>query len=332
MHFPVTPENVPESDLRFPVTPENVPEFYLRFPVTPENVPEFHLRFPVTPESVPEFYFRFPVTPENVPEFYLRFPVTPESVPEFYLRFPVTPENVPALTFALSGKPERVKAHCFLAYETILFQVEYINRIKIKVMKNNFFVMMITALVLFGSAEVRALDIIITDHTAGNLATEISAELSGQITDIASLTISGGTLDAADATAIKACTNLETLDISGVVFASNTLTGSLCFVNTSVTPAPLPLPVQTVILPNTLTVINTAAFRNCKSLTSVKVKMQDGSTVDFFSNAYVNANLAIEGQAFFDCTQLLISELPSVRYIRDQAFGNTQITISAIPE
>jgi hypothetical protein len=196
-------------------------------------------------------------------------------------------------------------------------------------MKNNFLIIGITSLMLLWSAGVKALDIVVTGHTEGNLATEISDQLEdGQtVTDITSLTISGGNLNLNnDAVAIKSCTNLETLDVSGITFASNATPGN---VSTGLANGLKQL--KTAFLPNSLITLHNAAFSGCSALETVKIKSTEGTENLFFSNA--NTTLTtINDYAFNSCTKLQANILPpNVSTIRQSAFNGSSISITELP-
>jgi len=174
--------------------------------------------------------------------------------------------------------------------------------------------------------------------TVGNLAEEINNALTengmSAVTDIEHLIITGTYFNIVndntttdDAKAIKACTNVTTIDISGITFQNNTMPGydgrGLFMGMTGL---------KTIILPNTVTNIGAGAFRQCSNLESVLVKNDDESTSNLFSKNNNQITL-INALAFLSCSKLVITEVPSsLNNLGKQAFqGCSLMNITEMP-
>jgi len=170
----------------------------------------------------------------------------------------------------------------------------------------------------------------VSHATNGSLLTEMNTALSAasmsSVTEIVNLTINGINISMSDAPAIKSCTNLVTIDVSGVTFTTimDGLDAGGLFAGLT--------NLSTAILPNNFTQIGKGAFLDCTRLESVLIKNEDGSTCNLFSKDNTKITL-INALAFRSCSSLLITELPSsVANMGKHVFlGCPLLNISEIP-
>lgn len=201
----------------------------------------------------------------------------------------------------------------------------------ILLMKTITFKLLITLLTFSSSIGVMtAQNLSVTHEIDGALATEINTAMTAAsmtaVTEIENLTISGINITMSDAPIIKSCTNLVTIDVSGVTFSTIMAgldAGGLFAGLTNL---------RTAVLPNNFTQIGKGAFLDCTRLESVLIKDEDGSTSNLFSKDNTKITL-INALAFRSCSSLLITELPSsVANMGKHVFlGCTLLNITEIP-
>ena len=171
----------------------------------------------------------------------------------------------------------------------------------------------------------------ITGHTEGQLESELAAYLSAySLTNgmVTSLSVAGGTVNAADTAAIRSrfADTLKTLDFSGTAFDGNAVPdGALvnCYVLTD------------LILPDSVTAIGAEAFYWCIGLTDVTLPagITDIGYAAFYqctglSSVALPASLqTIGSSAFWNCSDLTAVTLPaSVVSIGNSAFYQSGLT------
>ena len=171
----------------------------------------------------------------------------------------------------------------------------------------------------------------ITSHTEGQLESELAAYLSAHsLTNgmVTSLSVAGGTVNAADTSAIRSrfADTLKTMDFSGTAFDGDAVPDSAlvnCYALTD------------LILPDSVTAIGAEAFYWCISLTDVTLPagITDIGDAAFYqcislSSVALPASLQTVGSsAFWYCENLTAVTLPaSVVSIGDSAFYQSGLT------